>query len=357
MDIMNDIDIIPFDVHNASDEEWAKFLKFRKERYLDKGASRPTHQISDEKFQEILKIPPKKLNVLRYNVFLKSDPNHQIGEIYFSYYKKSASGDKKLAMVNVSLLSAFRQKGYGRILLGKLVELANRYKKSKLLFQTTEEDGLIVIEQFKAQKINVHQQFKLKIREANWDLLKKWSEKSKSILDSVRFEWLNVTENIPKEIIEQYTRIFATAVDEHPKWHINKRSELTPEMVKQDIKNLVSKKGGKWELGLIREKNDDISGLTELKWNPSRPNVILQLVTHIKLHYRGRGRGKLLKVETLNHVKNNYPSVDTIKIGYVGDENSVLYNINKRLGFKQQYSQVSFEVSTKHLEDWVNRTD
>ena len=54
MDIMNDIDLIPFDVHNASDEEWAKFHKFRNERYLDKGATQPTHQISNEKYQEIL---------------------------------------------------------------------------------------------------------------------------------------------------------------------------------------------------------------------------------------------------------------------------------------------------------------
>jgi len=353
---MQDIDIIPFDVNNASDDEWAKYHEFRKERYKDKDST-STHQIPDEKFEEILKIPPKKINVLRFNVFLNSDPENQIGEVYFSYYKKlkNSEVDLKVAMVNVSILSFFRRKGYGTILLGKLVELANRYKKSKLLFQTTEQDGLKVIEQMQAHKINAHQQFKLKIREANWDLVNKWLEKTKSIKPKVELEWINVTESIPDEIIEQYTRIFATSLDEHPKWHINKRSYLTPEIVKQDIKNLITMKGGKWELGIIREKNGDISGLTEIKWLNCRPSTILQLITHIKLHYRGLGRGKLLKAGSLVHVRDNYPQVSTIKLGYVGDENSVLFEMNKRIGFKQQYQQVSFEIKTKELEAWVEK--
>ena len=142
--MQTNIEILPFDVNNASDEEWEKFHTFRKTRYSDKASSGTSsqHQIPDKKYEEILKIPPSKINVLRFNVFLKNVPDVQIGEVYFSYYKKQIPDvDQKVAMVNVSVLASHRRKGYGIILLNKIVELANRYNKTKLLFQTTEEDG------------------------------------------------------------------------------------------------------------------------------------------------------------------------------------------------------------------------
>lgn len=356
---MVNIEIIPFDVNSASEQEWKMFHDFRRSRKEDKESLSNTHQITDEKYEETLKIPPRWIEIYRFNVFEEGNKEKQIGEVYFSYYKSNTERelDQKVAMVNISILKAYRHKGYGLLLLKKLVELAKENNKSKMLFQTTEKDGMQMIEDFGATKISEHQQFKLYMDETNWNLVNKWMEKTKPLQEQAKLEWIRVEENIPNEIIDQYTRIFATSLDEHPKWHINQRKEthVSPEVMKQDIKKFVTEKGGIWELGIIREKNGDISGLTELKWIPSRPKNILQLITHIKLHYRGKGRGKILKAGSLIRIRDHFKEVDTVKIGYVGEKYSILYEMNLRLGFKLQYQQVFYEIETSKLESWIEK--
>ena len=205
---MPEIEILPFDVHSASEDEWKRYHEFRNHRKEDKDALTNSHQISDKKFEETLKITPKLIDVFRFNAFEKGGST-QIGEVYFSYYKKDKKRnlDQSVAMVNVSVLKPYRHHGYGVKLLGKIVELAKEYNKSKLLFQTTEKDGIKIIEDFGASKMSEHQQFKLNIEDTDWDLVNRWLENSKSLLQKVKLEWINVKEGIPESLVDQYSRI------------------------------------------------------------------------------------------------------------------------------------------------------
>ena len=123
--------------------------------------------------------------------------------------------------------------------------------------------------------------------------------------------------------------------------------------MKEDIQ-LFNTIGGKWIIGIIREKNGDDSGLTELIWSPSRPDTILQFVTHIKLKYRGAGLGKLLKALAMKYVKENFSEIKYVNTGFVGSKDSALYKINEKIGFKLFFHSASYEILTSNMEKWVN---
>ena len=352
---MIDLEIVPFDANKASEKDWQKYHTFRKVRHEETQPNVPI--VSDKSLEETLKILPTRLEIKRFNVFEKKDLNTQIADVYFSYYKEAdSSSDKNTAMVNLAVLNSYRHQGVGVQLFKKIAELAKEYGKSRIIFQSMEDDGMKVLEQHvHAVKISEQEQFRLNIHEINQESVTKWLKETKPLLDKVTIEWIKVIDLIPDEILEQYSRIMASAVDEEKKFHIggSKGSKVVPlNSLKEDIQ-LFNSKGGKWVLGMIREKNGDVSGLTELKWSPSRPEVILQFVTHIKLKYRGTGKGKLLKALSINYMKENFPNVKYVQTGSVGSKDTALYKINEKLGFKLFFHSASYEAKTTDLEKWV----
>ena len=164
-----------------------------------------------------------------------------------------------------------------------------------------------------------------------------------------------MVDSLPAEILEQYLRIFSSVIDEQPKFHVGSlsSSQMPIGALKHDIKQFTNK-GGKWIIGIIRETNGDISGLTELKWSPSRPEFLLQFMSHVKLQYRGSGKGKLLKAKSMNYIKKNFPNIKYVQTGFVGDKTSALYQMNEKLGFKLFYHNASYEIQTADLEKWAS---
>ena len=348
---MIDLEISLFNPTTASENDWKKYHTFRKLRHDETSPNLPT--VSNTSYEETLKQTPQRLNILRFNVFEKNNLDTQIGEIYFSYYKDGTDPDA--CMVNISVASSHRHHGIGVQLLKKLADLAKENNKTRIVFQSTEEEGMKVIEHFNAQKISEQEQFRLKLAETNWEVINNWLAETKPILSNVTLEWIKVVNEIPNEVLEQYIRIFSSVFDEHPKFHVGnlKGSKDMPiGALKHDIKQF-NKKGGKWILGLIKERNGDVSGLTELKWSPTRPEVLLQFITHIKLKYRGSGKGKLIKAQSMQYIKDTFPDIKYIHTGFVGDKNSPLYKINEKIGFKLFYHSASYEILTAELEKWT----
>ena len=167
---MIDLEITPFDPIKVTNEEWSKFHTFRKIRHDETQPNLPT--VADKSYEESLKITPQRITILRFNVFEKSDLNTQIGEIYFSFYKDGSDPD--VAMVNTSVLASYRHKGIGVQLLKKLADLAKEHKKTRIIFQSTEDEGIKVIEHFNATKISEQEQFRLAIANVNWNIVKAW---------------------------------------------------------------------------------------------------------------------------------------------------------------------------------------
>lgn len=352
MIILIELEIIPFDPVKATETEWKKYHTYRKIRHDESQPNFPI--VSDASYEETLKQTPQRLSIQRFNVFERSNLETQIGEIYFSFYKYGE--DEDVAIVNSGVLSSHRHKGIGAQLLKKLADLALENKKSRIIFKSAENEGIKVIELFKGHKISEQEQFRLTLSETNWNIVNTWLDQTKELKDKVTMEWVNVVDSIPTEILEQYTRIFSSVFDEFPKYHVasSRGSKDMPlGALKYDIKQF-NAKGGKWMLGLIREKNGDVSGLTELKWSPSRPEFLMQFITHIKLQYRSTGKGKLLKGKTMEYIKKNFPDIKYLQTGFVGDKTSALYQMNEKLGFKLFYHNASYEIPTADLEKWAS---
>ena len=342
------LDIIPFNVESASEQDWKKFHIFRRKRHEEAQPNDPV--VPDQDYQKILLIPPTRTKVLRFNVFESNNPDLQVADIYFSYF--TSGHDMDTAMVNLGVLANHRHKGIGFKLYCKILELAKEFGKSRIMLQSIEEEGMKAIEHFGAEKISDKEQFRLAIEDINWQVVDKWLEQTENIANKVKIEWLS---KIPDEVMDQYARIYTTALDEHPKWHISKLKNfpvVTPEMITHDFEQFTAK-GGKWIIGIIREKNGDISGLTELKWTPIRPEKLLQFITHIKLKYRGKGRGKLLKASAIKYITKEFPNIKSIQTGFVGEKEKPLFKINEQLGFKLFFHTATYEINIANLEDWI----
>jgi len=349
---MIDLEIVPFDVLKATEIEWLMYHTFRKIRHEETQPNIPV--VADKSLEETLKIPPTRLEIKRFNVFEKPDPKTQIGEVYFSWFRDGT--DRNTAMVNMSVLESHRHKGIGIQLFKKIAELAKEFKKTRIIFQSTEDEGMKVVEHANAVKISEQEQFRLNMQEVNWDVVNKWIDETQSVRFKVQIEWIKVIDSLPNDVLEQYSRIMGSSLDEEKKFHVGiskSPKDIPKDSLKEDIK-LFNAKGGKWYLCIIREKNGDVSGLTELKWSPSRPEVLLQFVTHVKLKYRGTGKGKLLKAESLKYIKENFPNVKYVRTGFVGPKDSSLYKINEKLGFKLFFHSASYEIQAQDLEKWTN---
>lgn len=353
---MINLEILPFDVSQASESEWQKYHAFRKTRHEETQPNVPL--ASDKSLENALRKTPTRLEIKRFNVFEKDKLDTQIGEIYFSFYKDADNTpDKHTAITNLAVLNSYRHKGIGMQLFKKLADLAQEYNKPRIIFQTFEDEGMKVVEHANAVKISEQEQFRLTVQEANWDVINNWLTETQGLLSKVTIEWLDVVDSLPEDILEQYSRIMASAIDEEKRFHVgmNKGPKALPlESLKEDIK-LFNDKGGKWVIGIIREKNGDVSGLTELKWSPSRNDTLLQFVTHLKLKYRGSGKGKLLKAQAMKYIKENFSDVKFVNTGFVGSKDSALYKINEKIGFKLFYHSASYEIKTTDLEKWVGQ--
>ena len=81
----------------------------------------------------------------------------------------------------------------------------------------------------------------------------------------------------------------------------------------------------------------------------------MQYITHIKLKYRGKGKGKLLKSQTMQYIKDNFPDIKFVHTGFVGNKEGSLFKMNQLLGFKLFYHNASYEINTDDLENWTNQ--
>ena len=155
--ILIDLEMLPFDPAKAKENEWKKYHIYRKIRHEE---SQPNIPIaSDASYEVSLKQIPQRLSIQRFNVFERSNLESQIGEVYFSFYKFGE--DQDVAIVDSGVLASHRHKGIGVQLLKKLADLAQEYKKSRIIFKSTEDEGIKVIEHFNGRKISDQEQFRL----------------------------------------------------------------------------------------------------------------------------------------------------------------------------------------------------
>jgi hypothetical protein len=109
-----------------------------------------------------------------------------------------------------------------------------------------------------------------------------------------------------------------------------------------------------WITGMIQEKNGDISGMTDVFYEPKHAHMLYQALTGVQENYRGSGKGKWLKAAMLLKIREEYPEVKTVTTGNA-TSNEPMLAINERLGFKLYKEQHSYQIETEKVVDYLKK--
>ncbi|MCK5304088.1 MAG: hypothetical protein KAJ72_02490 [Candidatus Heimdallarchaeota archaeon] len=191
-------------------------------------------------------------------------------------------------------------------------------------------------------------QNRLYLKDIDWDMIEKWRQQGHKLAEEEHVD-LFAFERCPEEIIEEYSTTYTEIMRLVPFGEFDYIPEPTTPFTRRETEDNFKKTGYEWHTLATREKNGEISGLTEILYSKSRPHKVDQDLTGVKNEYRGRGIGKWLKAEMMIFIKNHFPETEFISTGNA-DMNAPMLSINDRMGFKKVLTEKCYTIKLEKLK-------
>ncbi|MEZ4568023.1 MAG: GNAT family protein [Desulfobacterales bacterium] len=160
-------------------------------------------------------------------------------------------------------------------------------------------------------------------------------------------------QDCPAADIDAFCRTYTEIINERPTGDMQQTIITTPQSRRIEEENL-KKKGVQWYTLISREKNGDISAMTDIMYHPREPHKITQYFTGVSARHRRKGLAKRLKAEMLYLMREKFPQVDYITTTMAPD-NRPMQAINAKLGFKLRKTDYVYQWTLTDLEGQVTR--
>lgn len=284
-----------------------------------------------------------------FGLYLQDNPSEYIGIFHCGIFKKSSpnyESDKHISLADIKVLPSFRQQGVAKHALREIAAHLSNYSEVKyILGKTIESYGRSVISHIGGIEAHIEVENRLYLDQIDWSLTDSWIAEGYANNFNTK---IHAFEYVPADILESYAKTYQAIANQVPRGDMQVVTlNFTPEQIRASetkIKHL-----GKRKLALATvEANGDVSGISELFYNPKNTTCITQGISGILEAYRGHGLGKLLKACGLMSIKKNFPQITYIKTNNA-PTNEPIIHINKKLGFTTWQEQVDFQLSTKDL--------
>ncbi len=190
-------------------------------------------------------------------------------------------------------------------------------------------------------------QNRLLVEDIDWDMIEKWRHEGHKLAEVEHVDLFSF-EKCPEEIIQEYTTTYSEIIRLIPLGEFDYIPEPTTPFTRREKEENLRKTGYEWHTLATREKDGEISGLTEITYSKSRPHKVDQELTGVKPKYRGRGLGKWIKAEMMVFIKNNFPEIKYISTGNA-DMNAPMLSINDRMGFKSVLTEKCYTIKLEKL--------
>ncbi|MHA1345324.1 MAG: GNAT family N-acetyltransferase [Candidatus Heimdallarchaeaceae archaeon] len=186
-----------------------------------------------------------------------------------------------IARLNLSVLQDYRRMNIGSVLLEEVVRKASELFFVKLLLAgSNNEMGWQFCENKEAKLVLEQTISVLDLGDVDWVLINGW-RKQKEILSSTEQVDFVFFESVPEEIIEEYANLYTETINQQPLGTLQLRNVISPETLRNRASIWIGG-GMKWHTLISKEKNGEISGLTEILYNPEQPDMVHQLLTGVK---------------------------------------------------------------------------
>ena len=343
-----------FNPLDCTEQDWKLYHEFRIKRHQELD---PDDPVTPDELVEKARIQEAKddqIHSERYFIFQKQDYSKIIGILSYGFFTEknpSYKGNEHILQFDLALLPEFRQKGIGTEVMKYVVEKAGKHGKDTLFASTSEESGKNFLKKLGFSFALAGRENRLYLDEVDWEMVKDWIKQGEERNPEVKLKFFD---KIPDEVLGPFAKVYTETMNQQPFGTLDVADLVfTPELIRKREKDLA-------ELGIVPttaltfEPNGDISGLTEMYYSTSKPEILIQNLTGVKEEYRGRGLGKWLKAALLLKMKERYPKAKIVSTGNA-DANAPMLSINNRLGFKVYKETVIAQIKVGELKRTLNQ--
>ncbi len=329
---LEQIHIIHFDPQKCSKEDWSLYHEYRKtlRKFYHPDMEITTSDESAEKGLKLYKDHPEVDG--KIYAILDTISTKQIGQILCVLPRQTSATYKEnpgYMEFYITILPDYRRKGIGTLALKTVQQVAEEHEKTLLATDTTDPAGKAFLKKIGAE-LEIGIENRLQLEDLNWTMVEQWVKEGQRRSPETKIVELD---SIPEEIIEEFSRIYTETHNQQPWEELDQVSFIFGPEYFRHLKKTFAETGIKWLVMITVEKDEKISGLTEMRYDPRMKTVITQELTGVKQEHRGRGLGKWLKAAMLMKVREELPEVKTIRTENA-TTNSPMLSINERLGFK-----------------------
>lgn len=347
-----EIEIRPIDFREATREQWDLYHKFRRIRHDEEDPGDP---IFDDESEEVwMDSVYEDFDVFTYYVTPSDKPSEMIALLRARYVSEGAPsypGNEHIMRTLLYVLKDYRHQGIGRELMQIVVDLAQEHGKSLIMTGASQEDGRNALKKLGAKEALHTSDNRTNIDEIDWEMVKKWDEEGPIRSPDTKLEFYS---KIPEEILEDYCKVYTEVLNQAPIDELDRGDiVVTPELWRKDEER-IKETGMTWITALTREKDGNISGMTDVYYEPKHTHMLYQSLTGVQENYRGSGKGKWLKAAMLLKIREEYPDIKIITTGNA-TSNAPMLAINERLGFKVHKEYYSYQIETENVTNYLKK--
>jgi mycothiol synthase len=341
----------PIDFSHATEKEYASLSTFKNILNQEYRPDDPPILL-EEHIQGWKNIP----DFIEYEAYIAWHPSGPEIIAYCDCMIFHTGDNEHSADLRVEVLPSYRNRGIGRQALHLLLPFIKKNNRTLLISFTSDliRETAIWFEHLHGRRglrMHVNQ---LRVSEFNKTLLDMWLAEREN--KRSEFDAYFLSGPYPDDRIDQIAALFQKVGNDSPRDELQLEDFIfTPEILRQEEKNLFSQRNLRWTMYLIDRNNGNLAGLTEVFWNPNRPMILNQAFTGVYPAYRNHGLGRWLKAEMMNKILLERPEVEFIRTNNA-NSNGPMLKINTEMGFKPYLSNTIWQVDTADVETYLKES-
>jgi RimJ/RimL family protein N-acetyltransferase/ribosomal protein S18 acetylase RimI-like enzyme len=257
--------------------------------------------------------------------------------------------NKHICQVRIAVSPAHRRKKVATLLLNYVCDIAAAMGRVLVMAEVDNALAVSFCTSLGGEMVHEEVQHRLLMKDVDWKLVEEWLSRGKTKAQDIRIE---LFQECPEADIEEFTRVYTEIINQRPTGGMEQDLRTTPESRRIEERNL-HRRGIEWYTMISREATGEISGVTDIMYNPEEPHRINQYFTGILSKHRRRGLAKRLKAEMLMLVKEDFPDVEYVTTS-TARMNLPMRAVNRKLGFRPHKTLFVFQWA---MEDLKRRLD
>lgn len=347
-----ELQVVPFEPKTASREEWARYHAFRRTRHKEEEPEDPL--TSDDKEEIAMKRDDPEGDDF---IYAAVDPlaDMQVGILWLGVYKETSPSyatNGHIAWAGASVIEPYRRRGIGTALLRHVPPLARARKITTLTGWATEGDGKSFVRAVGAKVASRRRENRLDLGRVDWSMIASWAREGPHRSPRTTLRWFR--EGIDADALEAHANVYTEIANQQP-WDDLEHGRFVHDVAWfRERADRFAAVGETWRTAISVEPEGEISGLTEMVYDPEDVHIIGQGLTGVREAFRGRGLGKWLKAEMLLRIREEFPQVRVVST-WNATTNAAMLAINDALGFREHRVSEMPQMTVEALEAWLAR--